>query len=353
MARVLARTLAATLTLPALLLGVAGCSDEASGATGPNARAQTLRLGYYANVTHAGAVYGVATGSFQTAVGETELQTYVFNAGPGVIEAMRGGSLDAAFIGPSPTINGFLQTDGELLRIVAGTTYGGASLVVQPEITDVSQLADKRVATPQLGNTQDVAAKTYFADQGVDVDIINTDNARTLDLFISGDIAGGWVPEPWASRMVIEGGGTVLVEEASLWPDGKFATTHLIVYQDFLRDYPATVDDLIAGLIRATGVVATNTEAVRSTVNDQIEQITGQALAPNVLKAAFANITPSLDPIAASLRTSAQAAADLGLLPEQTPDLAGIYDLRALNAQLRAAGRPTVSDAGLGVATSR
>jgi NitT/TauT family transport system substrate-binding protein len=336
------------LAAGALLLGAAACgSDEPKTVAGATATASTLRLGYFANVTHAGAVYGVASGGFQKALGGTTLKTSVFNAGPTAIEAMRGGAIDAAFLGPNPAVNGFAQTDGRLLRIVAGTTSGGAALVVRPGITDVSQLAGRKVATPQLGNTQDVAAKAYFKAKGVKVDVVNQENAQTLDLFKDGKVAGGWVPEPWASRLVLDGGGKVLVDEKDLWPGGQFVTTHLVVRREFLTMYPKTVEALLQGLIEATAAVSTKTDAVQAVVNGQLLKDTGKQLEPAVLRSAFAELTPTLDPVASSLATSAKNAQDLGLL--KPVDLKGIYDLRLLNGLLEAAGKPAVADAGLGV----
>lgn len=342
-------TRAAAAALTALAL-TAACGGSASPATtkaaAASGAASTLRLGYFANVTHASAVYGVATGGFQQALGATTLKPSVFTAGPAAVEALRGGGLDAAFLGPNPAVNGFTQTKGALLRIVAGTTSGGASLVVRSSITSVAQLAGKKIATPQLGNTQDVAAKSYFKAQGVQVTIVNQDNAQTLDLFKSGQIDGGWVPEPWASRLVLDGGGTVLVDEASLWPAGRFVTTELVVRKEYLDRYPRTVEALLKGLIAADAAVGTKSQAVQTVVNDQLKKDTGKALRPEVLTAAFAHLTPTVDPIAASLAVSAKNAQDLGLL--KPFDLKGIYDLTILNRLLAAAGKPAVSDAGLG-----
>lgn len=341
----------ALLAAAALLAGAAACSSSKASTTSTpkagNGTATELRLGYFANVTHASAVYGVATGGFQKALGSTTLKTSVFNAGPATIEAMRGGAIDAAFLGPNPAINGFSQTDGKLLRIVAGTTSGGAALVTKPDITSVDQLDGKKIATPQLGNTQDVAAKAYFKSKGVEVKVVNQENAQTLDLFKAGKIDGGWVPEPWASRLVLDGGGKVLVDEKTLWPQGQFVTTHLVVRQEFLTKYPATVEALLKGLIEATDAVATKSDAVQEAVNAQLLKETGKKLTPAVLAAAFANLTPTLDPIASSLAQSAKNAQDIGVL--KPVDLKGIYDLTLLNKLLKAAGKPEVSDAGLGV----
>jgi NitT/TauT family transport system substrate-binding protein len=339
---------AAVLAAGALLLGTAACGDDTNSTETPvaNAKATELRLGYFANVTHASAVYGVAKGTFQTELGTTKLKPVVFNAGPAAIEALRGGSLDAAFLGPNPAINGFTQTDGKLLRVVAGTTSGGASLVVKSDITDVSQLKGKTIATPQLGNTQDVAAKAYFKSKGVDVKILNQENSQTLDTFKKGDIDGGWVPEPWASRLVLDGGGKVLVNEKELWPSGQFVTTHLVVTQKFLKAYPATVEALLKGLLAATDTVATKSQDVQDAVNAQIKTDTGKELKPEILTASFAKLTPTLDPIASSLAESAQDAQAVGVL--KPVELKGIYDLSRLNALLKAAGKPAVPDAGLG-----
>lgn len=225
----------------------------------------------------------------------------------------------------------------------AGTTYGGASLVVKPEITEVSQLAGKKIATPQLGNTQDVAAKAYFKEEGVEgVEILNQENAQTLDLLKRGEIDGGWVPEPWASRLQIEGGGKVLVDEASLWPEGKFVTTHLVVRQDYLAENPTVVEALLKGLIAATEQVATKSPEVQKAVNEQIAEDTGKALPEPVLQASFEHLTPSLDPIAPSLIKSAEDATAVGV-SRSAPDLAGIYDLRPFNALLKAAGEQEVA----------
>jgi len=329
----------------ALMLGASACGTAEGTARGAGTASQ-LRLGYLPNITQAGALYGIASGGFQQALGVTTLKDLTFNAGPAAIEAMRGGSLDAAFLGPSPAINGFAQTDGRLLRIVAGTTAGGVALVTKPSITTVGELDGTRIATPQLGNTQDVAAKAFFKAKSLKVDVVNQENAQTLELFKAGKIDGGWVPEPWASRLVLDGGGTVLVDEKTLWPQGRFVTTHLVVRQAFLAKYPHTVQALLRGLLAATDVVATKSAMVQQLVNRQLLATTGKKLKPAILAAAFANLTPTVDPIAGSLARSAQNAQAVGLL--KPVDLDGIYDLTLLNRLLASAGRPGVSDADLG-----
>ena len=210
----------------------------------------TLRLGYFPNVTHATALVGVEQGIFAEALGDdVTLETSTFNAGPEAIEALFAGAIDATYIGPNPAINGFAKSDGEALRIVSGATSGGAFLVVKPEITSPADLAGTAIATPPLGNTQDVALRAWLQEQGLstdesgggDVSIVPQENSATLDAFKAGHIDGAWVPEPWATRLIQEGGGTVLVDERDLWPDGQYVTTHLIVATQFLDDHPDVV----------------------------------------------------------------------------------------------------------------
>jgi NitT/TauT family transport system substrate-binding protein len=338
---------AVVLASGALLLGVAACGGSSTPKANANGSASELRLGYFANITHATAIYGVSSGIFQKDLGSTKLIPKTFNAGPETIEALRGGALDAAFLGPNPAINGFTQTNGSLLRIVAGTTSGGASLIVQPSITDVSQLSGKKVATPQVGNTQDVAAKFYFKTKSVKANVVAVANADVESAFTGKSIAGAWVPEPYASRLVLNDGGKKLVDEATLWPGGKFVTTQLVVTQKFLKAYPTTVEALLKGLIEANDKVAAKSADVEAAVNAAIKGLSGKALKPAVLTSAFAALTPTVDPIASSLKTDLEHGVEIGV--SKQADLKGIYDLTLLNKLLAAAGNPPVDDAGLGV----
>ncbi|MDX6199189.1 MAG: sulfonate transport system substrate-binding protein [Actinomycetota bacterium] len=346
------------LSIPALLL-ISACAttkndtastDASKAAASGSATAPELRLGYFANVTHASAVYGVGAGVFAKELGTTTLKTQVFNAGPAAVEALFGGALDAAYLGPNPAINAFVKSKGEAIRIIAGATSGGAALVVRPDITSPAQLKGKKIASPQTGGTQDIALRTYLAKNGLKTDlrgagdttIIAEENSQTLQLFKDGKIDGGWVPEPWASRLVLEGGGKVLVDEKSLWPEGKFVTTHLIVRTEFLQKYPGTVRALLRGEIEANKQIAADPDNAKTVVNEQLKKLTGKALKPATIDRAFANITITEDPIASSLKQSAENAFATGLVKKA--DLKGIYDLRLLDELL---GR-TVDDAGLG-----
>jgi len=338
-----------------VLTGAAACgSSDDGGSGGAAGTAATLRLGYYPNVTHATPVVGVAEDFFSKRLGPTKLETQTFNAGPAEIEALLGGDLDAGFIGPNPAINAFAKTKGAGIRIIAGATSGGAALVVQPGITQAADLKGKRVASPQLGNTQDVALRAWLKENGLtpssqgtegDVQVEPSENATTLQLFQDKKIDGAWVPEPWASRLVLDGGGKVLVDEKTLWPAGKFVTTHLIVRTDFLEKHPATVKALIEGQVDTDEWIAKNSDEAKRTANAEIKRITTKALAPEVLDRAWKNIEITTDPVAASLKKSADDAVAAGLLDEV--DLKGIYDLTLLREVLAARGGGKVDDAGL------
>jgi NitT/TauT family transport system substrate-binding protein len=336
----------------AAAVGVSACggNDATAGAT--DAAVGTLNLGFFPNVAHAPALVGIAEGSFVEALGDgVDLNTFTFNAGAEAIAALFAGSLDVAFVGPNPAINGFVESNGEALRIIAGSTSGGAYLVVKPEITSVEELVGMSIGTPSLGNTQDVALRAWLAENGIettpdgggDVTILPQANSASLEGFIGGAIDGAWVPEPWATRMILEGGGRVLVDERDLWPetDGEYVTTHVIVRTEFLEQHPERVRAFLSGLIAAQQLITADPAAATADVIEQIERITDQRPSDEVVTASFENLTFTLDPIAASLQDSADDATAVGLL--DPVDLGGIYDLALLNELLAELGEPEVS----------
>ena len=284
-----------------LVLAVAGCggdddddsnaSDTTAGgdtSTTVSTEPVTLRLGYFPNVTHSPAVVGVEHGDFEDTLGDNvTLELSTFNAGPAAVEAIFGGALDASFIGPNPAINAYAQSKGEAIRIVSGTASGGAYLVTKPEITSSEDLEGKTLATPQLGNTQDVALRAWLKGEGYttdtagggDVKILPQENAQTLDTFKAGQIDGAWVPEPWATRLVNEGGGKILVDERDLWPEGEYVTTHLIVTTEFLDAHPDVVKQLIEGLGSAIDFIGSDRTEAEALVASGIEKASGKPIA--------------------------------------------------------------------------
>ena len=330
-----------------------GGSSAAAAASGGTAASQ-LRLGYFANVTHATAMVGVAHGDFAKALGSTKLSTQIYNAGPAEMTALLGGQLDAAYVGPSSALSAYVQSHGEALRIVAGATTGGAELVVKPSITSAAQLKGKVLATPQKGNTQDVALRYWLKQQGLtanpdgtgDVSVDPQDNATTLDQFKAGHIDGAWLPEPWASRLVAEAGAKVLVDEKDLWPNGQFATTNLVVSTDFLKKHPETVKALIDGQIAANAWITSDPADAQKLVNSELKRLTGKALTDAEIARSFTEQKVTNDPDASTLQTALDHAVAVDLLKKT--DLHGIFDLSVLNAELTKNGQSAVSDAGLG-----
>jgi NitT/TauT family transport system substrate-binding protein len=351
------RVLLATMCVAALVgAGCGGTDDPASAdapasSAGAGALEGTVRLGFFPNVTHAPALVGLEEGFFEERLGSgVELKPFSFDAGTEAIEAVLSGALDITFIGPNPAINAFAKSNGEAIRIVSGSTSGGAFLVVRPEITSVDQLAGTTLATPSLGNTQDVALRAWLAENGLettpegggDVSILPQKNSTTLESFIGGAIDGAWVPEPWATRLVQEGGGVVLVDERDLWADtdGQYVTTHIIVATKFLEEHPDLVKAVLEASADSIELIAADGASAQADVIAQIESITGSSPNADVISASFKNLVFTLDPIAASLSKSADDAQAVGLL--DPVDLTGIYDLTLLNEILAERGEAEV-----------
>jgi NitT/TauT family transport system substrate-binding protein len=341
------RALVAGVTL-ALAVGTLGAG--VAGAQGTSSQPVNVRLGYFPNVTHAPALVGVEGGLFQKALGKNTLDVKTFNAGPEEITALLAGALDIGYIGPNPSVNGYVQSNGEAIRVVGGSTSGGAYLVVKPEITKAADLKGKRVATPQLGNTQDVALRTWLkkaglktdAQGGGDVSVAPQENALTLDAFKQGQIAGAWVPEPWATRLITEAGGKVLVDERTLWPEGKYVTTNIIVRTQFLDEHPDIVKQVLQGNLDAIDFIKSNRAQAEQYVSTQIQKITGKPIPANLVTASFDNLQFTPDPLPQTLQQSAKDAVALGLL-QPPKKLFKIYDLKQLNSILKAQGKPEIT----------
>jgi NitT/TauT family transport system substrate-binding protein len=329
----------------------AGCGSSSVSAAGGDAAPVVLRLGFLANITHEPALVGLAKGFFAKDLGKgITLKTTVFSSGTEETTALLAGQLDAAYVGPNPAINAWQKSSGTAIKIISGAASGGASLVVKPGITSAAQLKGKSIATPSLGNTQDVAARYWLKQHGLtttptgggDVAIkpIKPNSAAVLE-FRSGQIDGGWEPEPYATEMVLDG-GTRLVNEASLWPGGKFVTTNLVVTQPFLKAHPSVVSGLLKGQIQANDYINADGAAAAQAANTELTTLLGKGLKLAVLTQSVTYLTFTDDPIASSLTADAQHAVSIGLL-RPVSNLRGIYDLGPLDALLKAAGEPQVS----------
>ncbi|MFJ2582662.1 aliphatic sulfonate ABC transporter substrate-binding protein [Kitasatospora aureofaciens] len=335
-----------------------------SSAAGGKLSADTVKIGYFANLTHGTALVGLQEGLFQKELDGTRIRTQVFNAGPAEIEALNAGSIDIGWIGPSPAINGYTKSDGKSLKIIGGSASGGVKLVVNPDrISSLDDLRGKKIATPQLGNTQDVALLNYLAGKGYkvdassgagDVSVVRTDNKVTPDAYKQGSVDGAWVPEPTASKLVTLG-AKVLLDEKDVWPDKKFVITNIIVSQKFLREHPDVVEAVLRGSVDTNAFIKANPDKAKADANEAIRKESGNALEPAVLDPAWADIDFLDDPLAGTLQAEADHAVTAGLLklPRSSSagagaNLNGIYDLTLLNKVLAAKGQGPVADAGLG-----
>ncbi|HST09837.1 MAG TPA: ABC transporter substrate-binding protein [Terriglobales bacterium] len=312
----------------------------------------TVRVGVFPNITHAQAMVGKVNGSFEKALGSgAKIEWKTFNAGPAAIEALFAGAIDMTYIGPNPTISGYVRSNGEALRVVAGAASGGAALVVRNDsgISRASDFHGKKVASPQLGNTQDVALRSWLranglksTDKGGDVQVIPLANPDQLTLFVKKELDAAWAPEPWATRLIREGNGRLFLDERTLWPNGQFVCANLIVSTKFLKEHPDVVKNWLRAHVELTDWINSHTPEAKKTLNAQIQKETGKALPDSVLDEAFSRLQVTYDPLRASLLTSAKSAFDAGFLGRQAPDLSGLYDLSLLNQVLAEKGKKAV-----------
>jgi NitT/TauT family transport system substrate-binding protein len=345
MRRVLAAS-AAALSLLASGCGSSGRSTPPSSGQDP----VTLRLGFLENITHASALVGIREGFFARDLGRgVTLKLVPFSTGTQEATALLAGQLDAAYVGPNPAIKAWQTSAGKLIKVISGSASGGAALVVKPGITSAAQLKGKKLATPSLGNTQDVALRFWLKQHhmtatqngGGDVPITPiTPNSDAVLAFQSGQIAGGWEPAPYDIEMQ-QLGGHVLVNEAALWPGGQFVTTNLVATQAFLSAHPAAIRGLLKGQIQANDYIHANPSGAEAAANQELTSLLGKGLDPSVLKAAFQQITFTNDPIASSLAADAQHAVSVGLL-SPVQNISALYDLTPLNVLLKAAGQQQV-----------
>lgn len=346
------RFLAATFAL-LMTLGACSRADSNDGAAAPGPAADKgpaaeLRLGYFPNVTHAAALIGLDKGLFAKELGATKLTPTSFNAGPDEVNALLGGSLDVGFIGSGPTINAFAKSNGEAVRLIAGATSAGAQFVVRSDISKPEDLIGKTVVTPQLGNTQDISLKKWLKDKGLtdQVQVTNMENAQTLDTFKKGDVQAAWLPEPWSSRLVLEAGAKVFLDEKELWPDGRFPTTVLIVRTQFLQDHPQTIQALLRGVVASVDYAGSNKTDAQTAVNNKLKELTGKALSEPVIQRAWSNIELTFDPLASRFPQLAKDSVTAGITKDET-SLTGLVDLGALNTVLKQAGKPEADASGL------
>ena len=318
-----------------------------------SAGAQTLvRVGCFGNITHSQALVGKAKGWFEKALGtDARIEWTMFNAGPSAIEALFAGAIDMTYVGPNPALTGYIRSHGEALRIIAGATSGGAALVVRADsgIQKPEDFHGKRVASPQLANTQDIALRAWLREKGLklrekggDVQVLPIANADQLNLFQKKQLDAAWAPEPWASRLIREANGRLFLDERDLWPKRQFVTAELVVSTKFLRAHPDLVEKWVRAHVELTDWINGNLEEAKRLLNQQIQKDTGAKISSAVLDDSFSRLQVTYDPVRASMLTSAKWEFEEGFLGRQMPDLSGMYDLSLLNKVLREKHRKEV-----------
>ncbi|MDQ1482215.1 MAG: sulfonate transport system substrate-binding protein [Actinomycetota bacterium] len=345
MSRPLARVALAVSAVVASL-GMSGCAGD-SGAAG--AAPSVVHLGYFPNLTHATAIVADKEGLFAKRLGATKLQVSTFSAGPAAIEALNSGAIDATYVGPGPATNAFINSQGQALTIVSGAATGGTSLVVDPSIKSAADLKGKKVSSPSLGNTQDIALRYWLQKHGLktdlqgggDVNVLPQENAQIVDAFKQKLIAGAWVPEPYATRLV-QAGGKVLVDERDLWPQKKFAITVLAVRTEYLKAHPDTVKALLSADLDATDFIVKDPAKSQQDVADLIAKVSGKPLKAGVIAAAWKQLEFTVDPVSSSLLVGAQHAHEVGVL-EKEPKLEKLVDLGLLNQLLKERGKAEIA----------
>jgi NitT/TauT family transport system substrate-binding protein len=317
----------------------------------PGVAQTVVRVGAFPNITHAQAMIGKANGWFEKALAPAKVQWVSFNAGPSAIEALFAGAIDMTYIGPNPTISGYVHSNGEALRVISGAVSGGVALVVRNDsgIQRPEDFHGKRVASPQLGNTQDVALRAWLkehglktTDKGGDVQVVPVANPDQLTLFLQKQLDASWAPEPWASRLIHRGNAHLFLDERSLWPNGQFVITNLIVSTKFLHQHPDLVEKWLAANVELTDWINGHKDQAKLILNEQIRRETGKALLAEVLDDSFARLELTYDPLRSSLMKSAESAYEAGFLGKQKPDLSGLYDLELLNRVLVEKGKKPI-----------
>ena len=303
-------------------------------------RTVPVRIGYFPNLTHAQALVGRSTGRFERALApEASIRWLQFNAGPSVIEALFAGQIDLAYIGPGPTLTGFIRSEGKALRVIAGAADGGAGLVARKGkgVRSVADLAGHRVASPQAGNTQDIALRHALKraglaprEQGGAVWVVPMANHDIRTLFLKGELDAAWVPEPWLSLLIHDAGGELVLDERSLWPEGHFVTTHLIASTRFLSEHRDLARRFLREHMELTGWIEAHPLEAKRELNVALASETGKRMNEAVLDAAWSRVRFTTDPIRSSLEEGARRAFELGFLGKKAPDLRNLYDLSLL-----------------------
>lgn len=304
-------------------VALTGCGREGDHnvAGGEQSEPPVVRLAYFPNVTHAQALLGVASGDFARAVAPAKLETRVFNAGPSLVEALFAGQIDIGYIGPGPALNAFAKSGGQSIRVIAGAAANGVLIVARPGsgIKRMEDLGGHKIATPQLGNTQDISARHYLRSVLKQSDLSNVltiANPEQAALMSRGQIDAAWVPEPWGSQLVAEAGANVIGQEKDLWPDGQFTLTLVVTTPEFLAKYPKTVERFLAAHRAWTARLQQDAPSYAAQVSGALEQLTGKTPPQPILKSALGRVQFTDEPLADTLAAFARWSYELEFSPQ-------------------------------------
>ena len=300
-----------------------------------------IRVAFFPSIGHAVPIVGIENGIFENGIGqEIKIETKLFDSGPQVIESIFAGSIDVAYVGPGPVINGFLKSNGNDVKILAGAASGGASFIAQPDsgLDSIENFDGKRIASPQISNSQDVSLRYYLAlndlkpvDKGGTVFVLNISNPDIYTLFAKGEIDGAWVPEPWATMLVEELNGVRLFNEEKLWPNEEFASVLLIARTNYLENNPELVKSWLKSHEKAVVWINANPDKSKSIFESFLKKHMGKSLPTNIIDESFSNLTITSDPIKSSVLTFAERADSLGYLGRTGYNLDGIFYQSDLN----------------------
>ena len=294
-----------------------------------------IRVAFFPSVVHAVPIIGMETQTFENTLdGDLDIQVKIFDSGPQVIESIFSNSVDIAYVGPGPVINGFLKSDGNDLKILAGAASGGASFVIQKNsgLDLIENYSGKRIAAPQISNTQDVSLRHYLAENGLitaekggDVFVLNIANPDIYTLFAKGDIDGAWVPEPWATMLVEELDGVRLFDENEFWPENQFSSVLLIGRSDYIEKNPEIIKKWINANEKTAQWINNHPDESKKLYNEFLNSYMGRTLPQNIVEKSFSNIIITSEPLENSVYTFAERADALGYLGRDGYSLDGLF----------------------------
>ncbi|HSB83765.1 MAG TPA: ABC transporter substrate-binding protein [Nitrosarchaeum sp.] len=335
------RSLILVGAISVILISIVGILIKSDGTTPEN----KIRVAYFPNITHAVPIIGIERGTFAQQIGnDVVIEPILFDSGPQVIESIFAGSVDIAYVGPGPAINGFLKSENHDVKILSGAASGGVSFIVSPssKITSVADFNGKRIAAPQIGNSQDISLRTYLSENGLkpaekggSVIVLNVPNSDIYTLFAKGDIDAAWVAEPTATILVQQLNGTRLFNEEDIWPEHRFASVLLIAKEEYVNQHPQVIHKWLDAHQQTIDWINSNPEQTRVIFNQFMKKETGKSLSDKLIDESLSNLEITSDPIVNSIDTFAKRANSLGYLGRHGYDLNGIFFDINSNSQLQ------------------